>query len=185
VKPEPVIASELIVTTAVPLAVSVTDLVAIVPTVTLPNDNDDVLALSAGVEAFSCSDTVREELPVEAVITAVCAVVTEVTFTVNDALDAVAGTVAEPGTVTEPLLLANPTLTPPVGAAPDRVTVHESVSAPVIEVFPQVTELTVGTMAAPVPLILTETAGALLEMFNCPLTAPAVVGSNETVKVAD
>jgi hypothetical protein len=104
---------------------------------------------------------------------------------VNVVVDADAGTVTDPGTVTELLLLANPTLTPPVGAAPVNVTVHESASVPVIEVLPQVTPLTVGTTAAPVPLTLTERAGALLEMLSCPMTGPAVVGSNETVRVAD
>lgn len=84
----------------------------------------------------------------------------------NDALEAVAGTEIVLGTVTEPLLLTIPTVTPPVGADPDSVTVQESASAPVIEVLLQETALTVGATAVPVPLRLTLAAGAVLEMLS-------------------
>ena len=49
----PEIESELIVTGAVPLDVSVTDFVTAVPTETLPNDSVVALAVRAGVAAFS------------------------------------------------------------------------------------------------------------------------------------
>ena len=52
-KPVPEIESELMVTAAEPLDVSVTDLLTAVPTDTLPNANDVVLNVSAGVVAFS------------------------------------------------------------------------------------------------------------------------------------
>jgi hypothetical protein len=97
---------------------------------------------------------------------------------VKAALVAVAGTVTEPGTETELLLLARPTLIPPVGAEPERLTVHESAIDPVMEVLLQDTAVTVGTMAAPVPLRLTVAAGALLRIVNCPLRALAEIGLN-------
>jgi len=55
--PAPEIESELMVTAAVPLEVTVTDLATAVPTDTLPNVTDVALRDSAGVAAFSCSAT--------------------------------------------------------------------------------------------------------------------------------
>ena len=106
--------------------------------------------------------------------------VTEATFAVNDTLFAVAGTVTELATVTELLLLASATLIPPVGAEPDRLTVHVSARAPVIDVLPHETAETVGAAAMPVPLRLTVTPGAVLEMVSCPVDEIALVGSNWT-----
>jgi len=117
-------------------------------------------------------------LPVVAVSDTDCALLTEATLAVNAALVAVAGMVTELGTVTMPLLLARLTLTPPVGAEPDKLTEHESASAPVIDVLLHCTPLTVGFTAMPVPLTLTVEDGALLEIVNCPVTEFAVVGSN-------
>jgi hypothetical protein len=115
-------------------------------------------------------------LPVVAVSVADCVVVTEATFAVNEVLVAVAGTVTEPGTVTARLLLASPTLNPPVGAEPDRVTVQESAKDPVIELLLHLSAVTVGAAAAPVALKPTDCVGALLEMVSCPVTEPAAVG---------
>ncbi len=95
---------------------------------------------------------------------------------VKIALVAVAGTVTEPGTVTAALLLDRPTLSPPVGAEPDRLTVQESASDPVIERLLQFNALTVGVPAAPVALRLIAEVVALLEIINCPVTEPDVVG---------
>jgi len=176
--PVPVIESELIVTATVPLEVTVTDFVTAVPTETLPNDSEVALRLKDGVAAFNCSEIVLDVLPVVAVSVSDCVVLTEATFAVKAALVAEAGTVTEPGTVTELPLLARPTVMPPVGAAPDKLTVQASASDPVIEVLLQETALTVGKTAAPVPLRFTATAGALLEIDNWPVTEPAVVGSN-------
>ena len=86
--------------------------------------------VSAGVAAFSCSRIDFEVLPLVAVSVADAAVVTAATLAVNVAEVAVAGTVTELGTATEPLLLARATITPPVGAEPESATVHES---PVIQ----------------------------------------------------
>ena len=115
-------------------------------------------------------------LPVVAVRVADCAEETAPTLAVNVALLAVAGTVTDAGTVTELVLLASPTVTPPVGAEPESVTVHESDKDPVIEVLPHVRPLTVGASAVPVPLKLTVAAGAVLAMESCPDTELAVVG---------
>ena len=177
-KPLPVTAMELTVTAAVPLDVSVTVCVVGVFTTTLPKGMLVAFRLSTGVAALSCSETDFDVLPVAAVRVTDCAVVTEAALAVKAALVAVAGTVTEPGTVTELLLLVRATLTPPVGAEPDKLTVHESASAPVIDVLPQETALTVGTTAVPVPLRLTVAVGALLEIVNCPVTELAVVGAN-------
>jgi len=134
--------------------------------------------LSAAVAAFNCSETDFDVLPLDAVREAEVAVVTAATFAVKVAEVAVAGMVSEPGTVTEPLLLAMATLKPPEGADPERVTVHESDSAPVMEVLPHANALTVGAVVEPVPLKLIVAEGALLETVSCPVTEPAAFGLN-------
>jgi hypothetical protein len=177
-KPLPVTVMELTVNGAVPLEVNVTVCVVGVFTTTLPNGILVAFRLSNGVAALSCSETDFDVLPVAAVIVADCALLTEDTVAVNAALDAVAGTVTELGTVTALLLLARETLTPPVGADPDRLTVHESASAPVIELLLHETALTVGAIAVPVPLRLMVAVGAVLDMVSCPVTELALVGAN-------
>jgi hypothetical protein len=77
-----------------------------------------------------------------------------------------------------PLLLDRPTLTPPVGAEPDKLTVHESANDPVIDVLLQEIACTIGATAVPVPLRVTVAVGALLDIVNCPVTEFADVGSN-------
>ena len=174
----PVTATEFTVTAAVPLEVSVTVCVVALFITTLPNETLVVFRLRAGEAAFSCSETAFEVLPVVAVSVTDCALLTEATFAVKTALVAVAGTVTEVGRVTAPLVLARLTLSPPVGAEPDKVTLQESASVPVIEVLPHDTALTVGVTAVPVPVTLTAGVGALLEIVNCPVTELAVVGLN-------
>jgi hypothetical protein len=115
-------------------------------------------------------------LPVVAVRVAVWALVTAATFAVKPAEVAVAGTVTEVGTVTDPLLLATATLKPPVGAEPDSVTMHESASDPVIDALLHVRPLTTGASADPVPVKLTVAVGAVLAIASCPVTELAVVG---------
>ena len=177
-KPLPVTEIEFTVTADVPLDVSVTVCVVELFTTTLPNETLLVFTLSADVAALSCSETDFEVLPVAAVSEADCAVLTEDTFAVNAAVDAVAGTVTEAGTLTAELSLESATLSPPEGAEPDRVTVQASASVPVIEVVPQLMPLTVGVTVVPVPLRLTVAVGALLEIVNCPVVEFAAVGSN-------
>ena len=70
--------------------------------------------------------------PAAAVSVAVCVVVTAAAVAVKPALDAPAGTVTLPGTVTALSLLDRLTARPPVPAAPVSVTVQASVPAPVI-----------------------------------------------------
>jgi hypothetical protein len=167
--PTPEILAEFTVNGAVPLEVTVTDIVVAVPTATFPNDTDEVLTVKAGVAEFSCSETVFEVAPVIALSVAICALLTEATFAVKAVLVAVAGTITEPGTVTELLLLARLTFRPPVGAAPDRLTVHTSASDPVMEVLLQETAITVGFAAMPAPLMLTVAVGALLVIVTTPV----------------
>jgi hypothetical protein len=177
-KPLPVAVTEFTVTAFVPLEVSVTVCVVGVFTATPPNEMLVAFRVRADTAAFSCSRIAFEVLPVVAVSVADCALLTEAAFAVNDALVAVAGMVTELGTVTALLLLARDAVTPPVGAEPDRLTVHVSANDPVIEVLPQFTALTVGVTVVPVPLRLTVAVGALLESANCPFAELAVVGSN-------
>jgi len=176
--PVPEIESELIVTGAVPLDVSVTDFVTAVPTETLPNASVLALAVRVGVIALSCSAKLFDEPLVLADNVAVCALVTDETVAVNDTEDAPDATVTLAGTVTALLLLASVTAVPPEGAAELSVTVHGVDPAPVNELLPQENALNVGATAVPVPLRLTATAGALLESVKFPATELAVVGEN-------
>ena len=73
--------------------------------------------------------------------------VTDDTVAANPALVAPAGTSTEAGTTTAVLLLLNPTVVPPVGAAPLSDTVHASVPAPLIEPFAHAIALRTGVAA--------------------------------------
>lgn len=117
-------------------------------------------------------------MPVVAVKFAVCAELTDMTFAVKVALIAVGGTVIDPGITTELLLLVSATVTPAVGAEPVSDTLQVSLRAPVIDVVLQVIELTIGVPDVPVPLRLTETAGALLWIVSCPVADAVLVGLN-------
>ena len=126
-----------------------------------------------------------DTLPALAVTVSVCVVVTEATVAVNPALVALAGTVTVAGTVTDALLLERPTVNPPTGAAEVSVTVHASVPDPVIEEEPQVSPLNAATFV-PVPdkgSEVTVPLEELLEMESCPVAAPAVAGSNRTLRL--
>jgi hypothetical protein len=134
--------------------------------------------VKTGVPTLSCSETVREEAPEDAVRVTVLALDTAATFAVNTPVVDAAGTVRESGMVTEELFAESETVNPPVGAEPERLTVHESAIEPVIEVEPQEIALTVGATFVPVPLRLTAGVGVLLEIVSCPVTELAEVGSN-------
>jgi hypothetical protein len=171
------------VTGAVPLEVSVTDCVAAVFRLSLPNARVVAPMLSVGTAAFNCRAKVLERLPALAVSVTAWAVVTEATVDVNPALVAPAATVTVAGRVTAALLLARLTLRPPVGAAPVKVTVQTSLPDPVNEAFVQETVLKVAA-ATPVPLRLIAAVPLVEEVLvtvNLPVAAPAVVGSNLTV----
>ena len=177
-KPLPDTATELTVTGAVPVDDSVTVCVVALFTTTAPNAMLLAFTVKAGVAPFNCNETVRDVLPDPAVSVTACAVDTADTLAVKDALVEDAATVTDPGTVTEPLLLARLTPRPPEGAEPDRVTEHESDRAPVMEVLPQLIELTVGATEVPAPLRLTGEVVALLEIVNCPVMELALLGAN-------
>ena len=155
--PVPVTESDLMVTAAVPLEVTVTDFVTAVPTDTLPNASEAALRLRAGTAAFSCIAKFCEEALRLAATVAACEVVTEATFAVNDAVEVPEATVTVAGTVTALLLLATLTVRPPVGAAELSDTVQAVVPAPVKELFPQESALTEGAKGEPEPLSVIET----------------------------
>ena len=152
VKPVPVSVGELMVTGAVPLELSVTGSVDGVFSVTLPNARLGRLTVNPGTAAFNSSAKVFDVPPVFAVRVTDCAVVTDVTVAVKPVLVAFAGTTTAAGTVTDVLLLLNPTLTPPLPAAELSVTVHASLPAPVSDALLQERELNVPDTAVPVPL---------------------------------
>ena len=115
----------------------------------------------------------------------VCAVVTDPTVAVKAALVALAGTVTEAGTVTATLLLDRLTAKPPAGAAAVNVTVQASVPDPVKDDVLQVNPFS-AAVTVPLPVkarVEVLPLAALLEIVNCPVAAPAVVGSNCTLKL--
>jgi hypothetical protein len=141
VKPDPVSASALMVTDAVPEEVKVTVCTVGVLTATLPNVSVVALMVNLGVAAFSVSEAVFETLFAVAVKVTACAAVTDDAVAVKEALVAPAATLTADGTVTEALLLERLTLSPPVAAAALRVTVQISVPAPVKDELVQVNAL--------------------------------------------
>ena len=121
--PAPEIEPAVMVTGAVPLEVNITDIVTAVPTATLPNASEAVLARSAGTTGLSCIVKLSEMELALADNVAACGVVTEETVAVNDAEDAPDGTVTLTGTATALLLLPRVTRVP-LDAVELSVTVH-------------------------------------------------------------
>jgi hypothetical protein len=184
-KPGPLTVTEATVRGAVPVELRVIDCTTGVLSVTLPNPSEVALIFKAAVAAFNCNEVVRELFWVFAVSVTDWALLTKAALAVNLAVAAVAGTVIELGTLTALLLLARLTIRPPVGAEPDKVTLHASASDPVIDVLAQDTALMVGGRVVPAPLKATVTVGALLEIVNCPVMAPALLGLNWMVPITD
>ena len=106
--------------------------------------------------------------------------VTAVALTVKVALEAPGGTVTDAGTVSAVVVLARLT-TVVVVTVPVRVTVQESVAAPVSDALLHETALTAG---CPVPLSAIVAVVALLVIVTEPVAAPATVGSKPTIRVA-
>lgn len=152
--PAPVIESELIVNAAVPLEVSVTDLVTAVPTDTFPNASDVVLSVRAGVAAFSCKAKLFEMEFALADTVAVCDVLTEATVAVNEAVLAPDATVTLAGTVTALVLLARLTLCPADGAGALRLTEQDVEPVPVNELVEHDNPLNETVTLEPDPLRL-------------------------------
>ena len=142
----------MIFTDALPVEVTVTDFVTAVPTETSPNCIEEVLRLSAGVEAgvftaLNRNETLREEPLAIAEMVAVCAFETAATVAVNEAVTDPAATVAAAGTTTELLVLASAMAT----AFDDfavRDAVHVVLPAPVKEVFAQESDFSSGAPTA-------------------------------------
>ena len=131
--PEPETESELMVTAAVPLDVSVTDLVTAVPTETFPKDSEVALRLRAGTAAFKVIVTLFEDAFALALTVAVWVELTLDAAALNVAVEAPAATVTLDGTESELELVAMATLCPPERAAPLSETVHVVLPAPVNE----------------------------------------------------
>ena len=138
----------MIVTGAVPVDVNVSVFVEAVFTFTPPKPRLPVLTLSVGTIAPSCNANVFAALPALAVSVTVVAVLTEEAVAGKFALIAPAATVTDAGTVTEALLLARLTTSPPLAAAAFSVTVQLSVPAPDSDPLVQLSALRTGT---PVP----------------------------------
>jgi len=135
-----------------PVEVTVTDLVTAVPTETSPNCIEEVLRLSAGVEAgvftaLSRNERLREEPFAFAEMVAVCAFETAATVAVNEAVTEPAATVATAGTMTELLVLASAIATA-FDDLPVRDAVHAVLAAPVKEVLAQESDFSSGAPTA-------------------------------------
>ena len=151
-KAVPVSVAALTVTGAVPVEVKVTERVADVFTVILPNAKLAALMFSVGTAAFNCKAKLLVTPPALAPSVAVCEEETHDTVAAKLALVAFAGTVTDTGTVTAESLLDNLTLSPPLGAAALNVTVQASVPDPVIDPFLQENSLNTAAAGTPVPL---------------------------------
>jgi hypothetical protein len=145
-KPVPLIAAALMVTEPVPLEVSFTVCVAgelrlTFPKATLaePSDNPAVPVVPVDA-AFNCRGKVSELLLFEAVNIAICVELTAEAVAVNLALDALAATVTDAGTLTAVLLLPRLTVIALL-VAPVSVTWHASVPAAVSDALLHVSEL--------------------------------------------
>ena len=185
-KPDPVITAELTVTGTVPVEFRVTDCgVAAVFTVTLPKARLPALTVRVGTDADNWRAKVFDTLPAVADRVAVCAEVTAETVALNPALVAFAGIVTVEGTLTAGSALERLTVSPVPDGAALRLTRHESVPDPVMDVLLQVSPVSAGT---PVPLRVTAVLGLVEELLvnvSCPVTAPETVGWNCRLSVAD
>jgi hypothetical protein len=185
VKPAPKTVAALTVTAAVPVEVSVTVCVVGEFTAMLPKLRLDGLIARVEVDAGSCRAKVLLVVPAVAVRVADCAADTAEIVAGKLAAVLPAAMVTDEGTATAVLLLARLTANPPLAAAALTVTVHASVPALVIDEFVQERAVSAGT---PVPFKATMVEAPveeLLASISWPVAAPAVVGSNCTVKFAD
>ena len=141
--PLPEIEAALMVRAMLPDELSVTDCVVEEFSCTVPKLRLDELTARPAIAALSCRAALADDPLADAVMLAVCAVVTAEAVAVNDAeLDPLA-TVTEAGTETALLLLARLTDRALVGAEV-RVRVQASETAPVSELLLQETALGVG-----------------------------------------
>jgi len=152
VKPAPAIATESIFTGALPAEVKVRYCgVEVLFTTTLPKLNLIALSFRIGISGFNFTAKLLVTIPCLATTVATCAVSTHVTVAANLALEALAGTTSEAGTLKDVSVLASWTARPPLPAAAVRVTVQVSVADPVMEELLQETALNSGATAPRIP----------------------------------
>jgi hypothetical protein len=172
------------VTGEVPVEDSVSVWLKAAFTLTFPMERLPGLTLNVATPAFNCKLNVVATLLALAVKVTACAVLTVVTVAVKlaDVVPPATDTVA--GTVTAELLLARLTVKPLLAAAVFRNTVQVSDPAPVIDPLVQLRRFNTGN-PAPVRLITVEVPlDELLVRVSEPEAAPAVKGSNCTLRVA-
>lgn len=113
-----------------------------------------------------------------AVRVTLCVELTAATVAVKVAEEAPAATASVAGTVTAELLLASPTVNPPLAAAAFSVTVQASVPAALNVPVLQLNALKTGTPVPLKPIRVDVPLAELLITVNCPVADPAVFGSN-------
>lgn len=146
-------------TAPVPVEDNVIDCVEGTPTATFPNVT--LLAFTASVGVPPLPATWGLNLMAKVSLTpaavevsiAVSAALTVAIVAVNATVDAFAGTVTRAGTVTAVLLLDRVTETPLLGAVVDKVTVQESVAAPLTAPLVQERALSVADPVPEVPVV--------------------------------
>jgi len=138
-KPFPVTVAEFTVTGPLPVDDSFRLCVALVFSGTLPKAIllETTVRTAVVFAALSCTAVVFEERPSLAVSVTLCALVTADELAVKEALLAPLATVTEAGTVSALELLLSRTEIPPEPAGALRLTVQESVVAPVSDVWLQ------------------------------------------------
>jgi len=182
--PVPDTDAALTVTAEFPVEDRTTFAVAGISVTTSPKSTLVVLKLRMGDEVMRLSEKFSETPPTLAESVADSAEFTGEIFAVKLALVAPAATVTELGTVTNELLLARPTVNPPLAAAVFSVTVQLSVPDPIIDPLVQLNPVSPGT---PVPLRATTIDVPFEELLvseSCPVSAPARPGANCTLSVA-
>lgn len=180
----------MMVNVLLPLEVTVTVLVAVLPVVTLPKESDVGLTVMAAADAgFSCTVNVLVVLLSEAVSFTALEAVTAETVAEKLALVAPAATVTDAGTVIALLLLESATVNPGWLAAAVSVTVQLSVPAPVIELLLQLRLLRLPLFFnCPCPFRCTVFDPAcLLSLVSVivPVAVPVEVGENATPMEVD
>jgi hypothetical protein len=173
VKPAPEIAAEVTLTGPVPVDVNVSDCETVVFRATLPKFALEELIPRIDVPGFSWIAKPCVAVPELAVRVTDSGEVTDETVAEKPALVAPLGTVTVAGSVTAALLLDKLTVRPLLGAEPDKVTVQESVPAPVKEAVLQERAFNVDVETpAPVMLITTLPWDELLATVTTPVELP-------------
>ena len=182
--PAPVTVAPLTVTAAVPVEVNVMVCALARLTATVPKETLAALNASVGTVVPSASAKDLWRLPALAVIVTVCGVAVAVAVRLKLAFFWPDATVTDAGTVTAVLLLAILTAIPLLSAEVFNVTVQVSEPDPLIEPVAQANPLTIGMPLPDRPTLRAAPSEELLASDNCPLSLPAPVGSNCTLRSA-